>query len=272
MAISEAWLRKYAARGGDLNRVNFSGDTLLHRALKQGCEECVQSLLENGADPNIKNALGFTAPKLAEYLGRKLLAPSIPRLNVSLLEKDGKKALIRSAAHFQKHLQIQYLSHLQFSTVRALRICHRDTKRMIEAGLPHENNWLGALHRQEIGRAIPSPFEIRWVDDKVGRGLFSINEIRPGRFIGEYTGIVRWKNALFARTNPYCFAYPMGKTSYTIDASAYGNHTRFINHSEKPNLQSISIAADGLMHIVLLTTRRVAPGEELLLNYGDRYW
>ena len=54
-----------------------------------------------------------------------------------------------------------------------------------------------------------------------------------------------------------------------IDAGPMGNHTRFINHSCKPNCNGIFFTAN---EVTLVTIRDIKQDEELLLNYGEEYF
>ena len=55
----------------------------------------------------------------------------------------------------------------------------------------------------------------------------------------------------------------------TIDAGPMGNHTRFINHSCRPNCGALGLAA---YKIIIVTHRLIKQGEEILLNYGEGYF
>ena len=59
------------------------------------------------------------------------------------------------------------------------------------------------------------------------------------------------------------------KTGMEIDAGPMGNHTRFINHSCKPNCGAVNLAAN---EVTIVTDRLIIKGEELLLNYGKGYF
>ena len=76
-------------------------------------------------------------------------------------------------------------------------------------------------------------------------------------------------------TNAYCFSYPSAPyvwIKYTIDAQDHGNEIRFLNHSETPNCEAIGVCVDGLLHIIVRTTRLIYKEEELCYHYGEQYW
>ena len=60
--------------------------------------------------------------------------------------------------------------------------------------------------------------------------------------------------------------------AFTIDSEMQGNYTRFINHSETPNVESRSFFYDGVFHIAFRTIREIEVGEELTYDYGEIYW
>ncbi|KAM7250494.1 hypothetical protein ACFE04_022377 [Oxalis oulophora] len=64
-----------------------------------------------------------------------------------------------------------------------------------------------------------------------------------------------------------------GQTQYVIDATKYGNVSRFINHSCSPNLVNHQVLVDGMdaqhAHIGLYASRDIAMGEELSIEYHN---
>lgn len=83
-----------------------------------------------------------------------------------------------------------------------------------------------------------------------GLGIKSLESIRRGQFICEYIGeIIDFKESerrgqhYIAKDTHYMFSmdfYPSNKP-YSIDATNYGNESRFINHSCKPNCSVYSV-------------------------------
>jgi len=66
------------------------------------------------------------------------------------------------------------------------------------------------------------------------------------------------------------------ESSYICDAKYYGNFTRFINHSCKPNVTGIKTFTTHqdvrFPYIAFFSNRDIRANEELTLNYGDNYW
>jgi SET domain len=104
---------------------------------------------------------------------------------------------------------------------------------------------------------------------KAGNGLFAVSDLRPGQFVGEYTGVAE-ESVSRHWNNPYTFQFRSGGV---MNAENYGNEMRFINHSERnANLQPVHIDVDGHEHIALIVNKPIHAGNELLYNYGKNYW
>ena len=65
-----------------------------------------------------------------------------------------------------------------------------------------------------------------------------------------------------------------GTTAYVIDATRYGNVSRFINHSCSPNLSTRLVSVESkdcqLAHIGLFANQDILMGEELAYDYGQK--
>ncbi len=141
----------------------------------------------------------------------------------------------------------------------------------------------------------------------LGRGIFlhpNADPILKGHAIASYSGevslirqsepddgsyaftplmeihLTREEQSLFDKAGPY---RSQRLYALKIDAMKGGNLTRFINHSEKPNVRadiiSIPRNAYGLtpaaVEIVYTAKRTIHPGEQLLVSYeagGKSYW
>lgn len=122
---------------------------------------------------------------------------------------------------------------------------------------------------------LPIPARIREVSPAVGHGLFANRELQPGEIIGEYTGQLSddWKLLRDGgEFNPYLLRYPF-ETRYAIDARRHGNETRFINHSSKnANAGRRHVFHGGIIQVVFVVERKIAKGEQILIDYGPDYW
>jgi SET domain-containing protein len=138
-----------------------------------------------------------------------------------------------------------------------------------------KNRWLGILYERELQSGYTANVAIKWIDDSFGYGLFAEDDLPAMTFVGVYTGVIRRRFRLHPNHNAYCFHYPSGFWRwkvFMIDAENKGNYTRFINHSDKPNLKPVCVVNRGLLHIVFLTNQHVVKGAQLTFNYGSDYW
>lgn len=181
-----------------------------------------------------------------------------------------------SIKRFEELFQISYLPHLVFADWSVEQWIRKKCKKAYNEGhIGQLARWLGKLHAQEIESAKIPDVAIRWIDPEIGYGLFANRTFKKWEYIGEYTGILRRRNLFFPNVNDYCFMYPrewISTKAFTIDSAMHGNYTRFINHSDTPNLESISVLHDGIFHIIFRTIQDIPNGTELKYDYGDIYW
>ena len=115
---------------------------------------------------------------------------------------------------------------------------------------------------------------IRWINRYLGYGIFAAKPIPANTFIGEYTGVVKRRDNRKNRFNDYVFSYDLcGKaTRWCIDAKERGNFTRFLNHSDTPNLTSRWVIKDGITHIIFFSNRFIPEHTQMTYCYGPWYW
>lgn len=190
--------------------------------------------------------------------------------------KDSSSALPCDKNTLEKVFNISYLSHIEYANWRIesylRKKCYAALKKR---NIGQSALWLGSLHSREMKHEIIPNVTISWICDQKGYGVIANENIPQWKFIGEYTGIVRPRNILFPNVNDYCFMFPRKWLNFrplTIDSEKSGNFTRFINHSDYPNLESLAIFYEGMMHIVFRTIKSLSIGEEMTYDYGDIYW
>jgi len=176
----------------------------------------------------------------------------------------------------EKLFNITYLPHLEYAHFYVETYLQKKCRKAHARGrIGDLAIWLGQLHAKELKeRAIPD-VTIQWMGEKKGYGVLANKAFKRWTFIGEYTGVVRRRRIMFPDLNDYCFMYPrewISLKAFTIDSEREGNFTRFINHGDCPNLESIGVFYDKMMHIMFRTIKDIAPGEELTYDYGDVYW
>lgn len=116
---------------------------------------------------------------------------------------------------------------------------------------------------------------IKWINPILEYGLFTAADLPERSFIGEYTGVIRQIDKKHPDLNSYCFHYPTRFWSakyFVIDSLHEGNASRFINHSNQPNLQPLWLVNRGVLHLIFIANQFIAKGAELTFNYGSDYW
>lgn len=175
----------------------------------------------------------------------------------------------------EQTFQITYLEELEFSSPEILaKIEKRCEKKLKNKNHAQFNHWTNSLFHSSILQKKEAPFVIRKVNPLVGYGVFAKERIPYLSYVGEYTGVVRKRRRRKDETNDYVFGYVIGPddTPWVIDAREKGNFTRFINHSDTPNLTSRWIIVEGRAHIILFANSLIEKGEQLTYDYGPYYW
>ena len=117
--------------------------------------------------------------------------------------------------------------------------------------------------------------------DNKGYGVYASKELVKGSFVCEYIGqvikIPEYNKRLIDIGSSVCYCIKIREhlgnnniLTTCIDASCYGNITRFINHSCEPNLVIVPIRSDSIVpRICLFCSVTVNVGEELSYRYCD---
>ncbi len=190
---------------------------------------------------------------------------------------DGKKILSLDIPTFAKIFELSYLPHLIYanSEIEA-HIQKKCTKADRRGKIEPLARWLGIYHGKQLDEEIVPQVTLKWIDSRIGYGIFADKLFKKWQFIGEYSGVLRRRNRFFLNVNDYCFMYPrpfkLQWKAFTIDSEKKGNLTRFINHSDKPNAESICVFYKGLYRVVIRTLKEIYPGEEITYDYGQYYW
>jgi SET domain-containing protein len=170
---------------------------------------------------------------------------------------------------------VEPIDRLEFQDSHLIEAVNRRCQRMLKSKSKRRtHDFTHALFANDVLKKKEWDLAIRQVDSLVGLGVFARQVIPRLSFVGEYVGVVRKKDALLDRDNSYLFRYLKVSfwTQLVIDARLKGNFTRFINHSDEPNLTSRWVIIDGIYHIILFTNQIIYPGQQLTYDYGDSYW
>lgn len=247
------------------------GDTLLHLAV-MACRKDVLNIL--GKDPVFiakRNKYGFTAFEVGRFLEDPTLGLSkeTPFCSYPCLD----------VADFEKHdffKKICFLRHPIFENHRGLYdVLSRAQKAKLEDQIPAEKIWMGIYFDKEICKGIHPSVSIQFIDTKIGFGVFAKTRIPSCSFVGEYTGIVCERKRKHLKHKHYCVRYPtweMDRKNFVIDAEEKGNFTRFINHSDDPNLSLQSAYWRGMPRMIFIALKEISEGSQLTFDYGSFFW
>ena len=122
-------------------------------------------------------------------------------------------------------------------------------------------------------------FELRYINPKIGFGLFSRERIKKGEVLFPYYGK---KHSEQTMAN-YKFGAGLDCLNLSIDAREFGNLARFINHAPQAGTNASPLWLDanllaeyfyltGQQIILFSATRDIEPGEHLLLDYGALFF
>ena len=128
------------------------------------------------------------------------------------------------------------------------RIKKRCTKAHKRGRFTEKQLWMGHYFSQEIKEGSCADVTIAWIDETIGYGVWSNREIPAYTYVGEYLGTLRRPTFFRDRDNYYNFNYYVTlnyfernlRAPYLVDAQDAGNFTRYINHSDRPNLAMAS--------------------------------
>lgn len=252
------------------------GNTLAHLCIFCGSYEHLPQFFHL---LDVKNKEEVSPRDLIELLDlpidlpKKSTLKQLKTLHVYKMQTDTLVAL--SPQEIQESFHLQWLDRLVFQERKdlfwVLKKCH---KKLTDSNIKRRNQWIDNLYGNTFfSRKLPLTY-VRWVDPLVGYGLFTGENLPQYSLVGEYVGVVRKRSSKLDRYNHYIFGYVAADsyTPFVIDAERRGNHTRFINHSDTPNLYSTWLIVKNVCHIILVTKQTVPQGTQLTYDYGPTYW
>jgi len=126
------------------------------------------------------------------------------------------------------------------------------------------------------------PIEI-FKSSERGWGVRALTDVKCGKVIGLYTGLVIKRNAARGSLTSYCFDLDGDEVEgreteherFTVDSRRYGNWTRFINHSCSPNLGIYLVVHDtppgtGMPFIVFVASCDIPARTEFTFDYNPK--
>lgn len=174
-------------------------------------------------------------------------------------------------------LDLELRAHYKYERQVAEHVSKKSARLLQKKAIDPQALWYGQWYKKPITQAIPGPVCAKWINAKVGWGVFAEKSIEKDDYISCYLGQIRL--ARMSPINRYCFSFPLiaapfafFRGNWTIDAQNCGNISRFINHSDTPNCESLLAFLSPWPYIVIRASRDIAKGEQLFYDYGPNYW
>lgn len=130
-----------------------------------------------------------------------------------------------------------------------------------------------------ITNGIEEGMKVQIIEGK-GRAVFATRSYQKGEYVVEYHGDLlqitdaKKREAEYAQnpaTGCYMYYFQYLCKTYCVDATREtGRMGRLINHSKTGNCQTKLHDINGVPHLILVASRNIDEGEELLYDYGDR--
>jgi len=131
-------------------------------------------------------------------------------------------------------------------------------------------------------QAARKDLKIQFINSTMGYGVFATKAMPEYTVIGVYSGKI---NSTRQTNQDYAFPFQGivldddssenssdSDLDFFIDASQYGNVTRFINHSNDHNCYTLELLDHhGVPQVVFVTRDPIRIGEQLTINYGEAY-
>lgn len=257
---------------GDRPIQDIQGNTLAHLCIQHG-EYHLLSKLKPLLD--IANHAKVTPRKLLDYLDLSHDLIQDLKAPLAVYRRQEKRLDYFSEEDVLKHFNFRYIDDLKFQRFPYLNWVNKECdKRLLEEELRKQNLWKTHLYGVNLThKKVPKTY-VKWINSLVGYGLFALEDIPAYTWIGEYTGLIRKRTRHLDQYNNYIFGYVVAnaETPFVIDAQNQGNYTRFINHSDEPNLRSSWLVLDRIGHVILIAQQKIPKHTQLTYDYGVDYW
>ncbi len=207
---------------------------------------------------------------------------------------------------------MRYRLPRQVSNAELDKLISREIKRQ-EILIPKASNKtlkeIATVCREIKEKGLPDHLICKKLPKSLGHGIFLHPKAKPiekGRVIGPYSGELRLEAQNDPDDSDYAFAplseivlvskeeqalfdpkrrfHPRRHYVLSLDAQDIGNFMRFVNHSEKPNVEAEFLRipknslglAPGPLDVIYMAKKKIYPGEQLLVSYEDgdedSYW
>lgn len=261
-----------------LNHIDSEGNSIAHRAVIENREDVLKKFKGKGLRLDGRNNQGLTPldlchylnPSLAHYFGYK------QETTVQIYRNKDSSMHTIPIKELEQKLDFSFVERPQFTSYKDFKLMSKRGEGSLNFKLAQQmNQWMLACYGKALeARPDKSSLYIRYIDSDLGYGIFAAKPIHALSLVGEYTGKVMLRRKRERSPNDYIFDYSAGhsNTRFVIDASHQGNLTRFINHSNNPNLLSRWVVRDGICHIIFFAKKKIAAHEQITYDYGDYFW
>jgi hypothetical protein len=251
------------------------GQSLLHLAVLHDRLDCIALLANKTTLCERRNEFGLTPLDLALFLHKQKSAELLSNVPYS---RDflSQPNIYCEEPERLKSLNLEYLPQPVFDSYEVMEdILMHNLRAKQEDAIPHDRIWMGIYYDKEIQNSSHPPMTVHWIDEGIGFGVFAKERILPCSFVGEYTGVIQRRTRRPVRESNYVFRYTawkIGKLHYIADAERMGNFTRFINHSDEPNVALVCAYWRGLPRLIFISLKELTEGVQLTFDYGRTYW
>ncbi|XP_034048279.1 N-lysine methyltransferase KMT5A-A-like [Thalassophryne amazonica] len=190
--------------------------------------------------------------------------PPTPQRRAARVKVKGKKSTRRIAAGGNQNRKITEYYPIRRSSRKSKTELKCEQKKLID---------------DLITKGIEEGMEVQHIEGK-GRAVFATRCFQKGEYVVEYHGDLLQihdakKREVEYAENPatgcYMYYFQYLCKTYCVDATKEtGRMGRLINHSKNGNCQTKLHDISGIPHLILVASRDIDEGEELLYDYGDR--
>ncbi|XP_071855059.1 uncharacterized protein [Apostichopus japonicus] len=122
----------------------------------------------------------------------------------------------------------------------------------------------------------PSGFEVKYVSEAVGYGLFATADFEKGEFLLEYSGVLRHAYQVGEEEDTtFIFFFQSGQDSMCIDATHSTGKGKYCNDDwKKPNAVVKKIIINKQPKLAIFANSEIKKGNEIRYDYGqpDARW
>lgn len=267
--------------------------SLLHLGALKGSEPLIAELCGKGINPNAKDASGNTALHLVAMTANRELFDRFPNLcpEIKVNEKNqaGAKAedyfdfvegtAIRKGSVYERFEQAAKIDSRCFPEGITPTFKYSiEPQYLLEiwskakSSKEQSSDFVyapGYLRRVSKAFKAPPKLEVRFINEKIGCGLFASEDIQAGAFLTPYFGKCLWNTEVDkVKNEDYIAMFGFGKE--LIDSYEKRGLAALAN--DGPPNAAISMVGNQLglsAHSSLIALSEIKKGSQVLVNYGD---